>query len=169
MFKDPFSFEGRIRRTEYGISLIIYAVALTIVQLMLGAMIASSSSSYSSSSDTGGYLVLFFIFMIPLLIFLWAQGAKRCHDVGNSGWWQLIPLYGFILIFQEGDKGDNRFGKDPKAPSTPSLNSPQPPATTGYGGYQGGYNGGHNNHNAYSSTPQNQTSSGEYRSGDMYR
>ena len=31
MFKNPFSFEGRIRRTEYGLSVIIYAVFDTII------------------------------------------------------------------------------------------------------------------------------------------
>ncbi len=38
MFKAPFSFEGRIRRTEYGISLIIY----TIIYLFLMGIIEAS-------------------------------------------------------------------------------------------------------------------------------
>ena len=31
MFKNPFSFEGRIRRTEYGITFIIYVIAASII------------------------------------------------------------------------------------------------------------------------------------------
>ena len=39
---------------------------------------------------------------------------KRCHDLGNSGWFQLIPLYGFWMIFQDGIKGNNEYGINPK-------------------------------------------------------
>lgn len=112
MFKDIFSFEGRIRRTEWGVSTIIYFIAYFIVY---GLMIwASDLVDYGS---TQGLWAIFFcvVAMVPLCWFLWAQAAKRCHDVGKSGWWQLIPLYSFIIIFIEGDKGANEYGEDPKA------------------------------------------------------
>ena len=96
MFSAPFSFDGRIRRTEYGISFIIYIFSYALI-----AAIAKSSS-------------IFFIAFIPLLWFLWAQGAKRCHDRGNSGWYQLIPFYVFWLLFAEGDNFDNEYGNSPK-------------------------------------------------------
>ena len=96
MFSAPFSFVGRIRRTEYGISFIIYIFSYALI-----AAIAKSSS-------------IFFIAFIPLLWFLWAQGAKRCHDRGNSGWYQLIPFYVFWLLFAEGDNFDNEYGNSPK-------------------------------------------------------
>jgi len=35
------------------------------------------------------------------------------HDVGKSGWFQLIPIYNIILFVTEGDKGDNQYGPDP--------------------------------------------------------
>jgi uncharacterized membrane protein YhaH (DUF805 family) len=78
MFKNPFSFEGRIRRTEYGLSFIIYAVIAAIINVAIITI-----------RDAG----IFGLAYIPLLWFLWAQGAKRCHDVGNNGWWQIIPFY----------------------------------------------------------------------------
>jgi uncharacterized membrane protein YhaH (DUF805 family) len=99
MFKNTFSFDGRIRRTEYGISFIIYFICyLAIYALMEGR---------------NGVPILFLGF-IPLLWFLWAQSAKRCHDLGNSGWWQLIPFYFFWLLFQDGKMGPNEYGEDPK-------------------------------------------------------
>ena len=54
----------------------------------------------------------FFILMLPVRIFFFAQEAKRCHD-GISGWFQhsLMPLY---LIFGSGDQGPNKYGDDPK-------------------------------------------------------
>ncbi len=96
MFKAPFSFEGRIRRTEYGISMIIYIVAYAIT---IGLAKASS---------------IFGISFIPMLWFLWAQGAKRCHDRGNSGWYQLIPFYALWMLFAEGDMTENEYGNSPK-------------------------------------------------------
>ena len=99
MFKNPFSFNGRIRRTEYGISFIIYFVLYFFVEI-----VADGRTGVKS----------FFLLMIPALWFLWAQGAKRCHDLGNSGWWQIIPFYGFWLLFQKGMFGQNEYDEDPK-------------------------------------------------------
>ena len=96
MFNAPFSFEGRIRRTEYGISMIIYIVAYA---LTIGLVKASS---------------VFVIVYIPILWFLWAQGAKRCHDRGNSGWYQIIPFYALWMLFAEGDLSENEYGNSPK-------------------------------------------------------
>ncbi|HAE49771.1 MAG TPA: DUF805 domain-containing protein, partial [Tistrella mobilis] len=50
-----------------------------------------------------------------------AIGARRCHDRGRSGWFQLImliPLIGWIWLlveigFLRGTEGPNRFGPDP--------------------------------------------------------
>ena len=97
MFQSPFSFKGRIRRTEYGISLIIYyALYGVLVAMMDGSDLAALA-------------------IIPLLWFFLAQGAKRCHDRGNSGWYQIIPFYFLWLLFGEGDKGPNEYGADPKS------------------------------------------------------
>ena len=97
-FINPFSFKGRIRRVEYGVSLIIYFFILFFLNLM------------SMTSDHA----LFGLVYIPLLWFLYAQGAKRCHDLGNSGWWQIIPFYIFWLLFQDGQTGVNKYGNNPK-------------------------------------------------------
>ena len=99
MFKKPFSFDGRIRRTEYGLTLIIYFILYFIIK--------SALESNSGASILG-------IAYIPMLWFLWAQGSKRCHDLGNSGWWQIIPLYVLWLVFQDGQKSFNDFGENPK-------------------------------------------------------
>jgi uncharacterized membrane protein YhaH (DUF805 family) len=157
MFKNPFSFEGRIRRTEYGISLIIYAVAYGIISVIA-----------ASGGEGGAVLVL--IFLIPMLWFLWAQGAKRCHDVGNSGWWQLIPFYVLWLLFQDGQPGPNQYGENPKGIQAIGGQTFQGGQNTGTaGGYQGDYSGGHNNPTSNYNSTQNPSNSDGYKDGDLYR
>lgn len=101
MFKNPFSFEGRIRRMEYGLSIIISAVVRVLLMFIL----------ISSNIDSAG--ILFFL-NIPIFLFILSQGAKRCHDLGNNGWWQLIPFYGLWLLLQEGSTEINKYGDNPK-------------------------------------------------------
>lgn len=158
MFKNPFSFDGRIRRTEYGLSFIIYVIAYAIIA-GIGA---------AAGRDGGGVVIL--LGMIPLLWFLWAQGAKRCHDVGNSGWWQLIPFYVFWLLFQDGQPGPNQYGENPKGIQAIGGQTFQGGQNTGTsGGYQGGYSGGHNNPTTNYSSTENQSNSGGYKDGDLYK
>lgn len=100
MFQHPFSFKGRIRRMEYGLSYIIVYVYV----ILVGGFVVNG---------LGDDAVMFF-FLIPAYWFIWAQGAKRCHDRGNSGWYQLIPYYGLWMLFGDGDAHENDYGIDPK-------------------------------------------------------
>jgi uncharacterized membrane protein YhaH (DUF805 family) len=150
MFEAPFSFDGRIRRLEYGLSVIIG----TLVSLIpyIGVFIG--------------------------LWFIWAQGAKRCHDLDNNGWWQIIPFYGLWLLFQEGESGQNQYGANPKGLQNNNINNPTPPNTQpagNYGSYNPGhYDGGHNAPNGQSNnqnytTNSSSNASGEYNSGELYK
>jgi uncharacterized membrane protein YhaH (DUF805 family) len=106
MFKNPFSFDGRIRRMEYGLSMIIY--------LFVYVTILGLSGFGASGGSAAGFLPL--LLVLPLIWFVWAQGAKRCHDIGKSGWWQLIPFFVFVMLFQDGDRSKNEYGSNPKYP-----------------------------------------------------
>lgn len=61
------------------------------------------------------------IFALALLVPSLAITARRLHDIGKSGWWQLlyfIPLVGAIVmfIFLVLDSHDeNDYGLNPKA------------------------------------------------------
>lgn len=73
-----FSFNGRIARTEYIVSFILYYIIC--------------------------FTIAWSIIVIPFAIWmLLAQGAKRCHDLNHSGWYQLIPFYFLWMLFAEGD------------------------------------------------------------------
>jgi uncharacterized membrane protein YhaH (DUF805 family) len=103
MFKNPFSFEGRISRTEYCISFFGYFLILCFLNL------ATLDNDWAS--------ILLLLLAIPMIWFVAAQGAKRCHDRGNSGWFQLLPGYFILLAFASGDAGVNEYGPSPKQPT----------------------------------------------------
>ncbi|ABO24857.1 DUF805 domain-containing protein [Shewanella loihica] len=99
-------FTGRARRKEFWMFtlfyIIFYAVAATIDVV------------------TGLYM-LSGIFSLALLIPTLAISARRLHDTGRSGWWQLIgliPLIGAIVLIvfyvQDSVEG-NEYGENPKA------------------------------------------------------
>lgn len=167
MFQAPFSFSGRIRRSEYLISSIIFVFAY-------GIIITIIDNSHGGADILG-------LLIIPLLWFSFAQRAKRCHDLGNSGWWQLVPFYGFLLLFQKGDLGANQYGPDPKglissAIPTPVRQSGNTSSTNNGGqnsgqnnGYGGGYSGGHNATQSFPNSSNKPNPGGtEYQGGNPY-
>ncbi|MEI6312712.1 MAG: DUF805 domain-containing protein [Bacteroidota bacterium] len=100
MLENPFSSEGRITRTAYGISIII-----TVIFNFINKAIIATSGKYAFIGYIGEIIRIWFIL---------AQGAKRCHDRGNSGWFQLIPFYILWMLFADSDKGINEYGLNPK-------------------------------------------------------
>lgn len=62
-----------------------------------------------------GFATIWILLIIPMLWFLYAQGAKRCHDLGHNGWWQIIPFYFFWMLFEEGNFSSNEYGDNPKS------------------------------------------------------
>jgi uncharacterized membrane protein YhaH (DUF805 family) len=105
MFNNPFVFYGRIRRMEYGLSVLIFIAVLIFI-------VAQGSHHHHD---------IYFLALFPLGWFRYAQGAKRCHDLGNSGWWQLIPFYGFWLLLEDGNIGPNQYGENPKDNNYPNF------------------------------------------------
>lgn len=103
MFSHIFSFSGRIRRMEFGLSYIIYGVLAIVLSVC--------------AEETP----LLGLLYIPLLWFTWAQMCKRFHDKGESGlriFTLLIPLYNIyvmiMLFFEDGEPYENDYGKDSK-------------------------------------------------------
>ena len=104
MFKNIFSVKGRIRRTEFWLYF-LGVLLFTIILLMA-----------SGSADSLVFTMLVKFVLIPLSqIFIIIQAIKRCHDIGKSGWWQLIPLWNFALLFRDSNKGANEYGECPKS------------------------------------------------------
>lgn len=103
MFKRPFSFKGRIRRTELWLSIFLSNLALSIL---------ISLTSTRNENIMGIFILFFEIFHFWFAL---AQLVKRSHDIGNSGWLVIFPIYNpFVLLFMEGTRGENIYGEDPK-------------------------------------------------------
>ncbi len=114
MFKNPFSFEGRIRRLEFGITFIICGT--------LGTFFGYLIEVFKNSSIEEAQNIIYLIYSFSL-INLWvmlAQGAKREHDLGYNGLWQLIPFRYLWLIFLKGEPNSNKYGDSPKMTNNPN-------------------------------------------------
>lgn len=99
MFNYPFSFRGRITRTEYGVSLMLAFILVVIVE----AIVATGPRAQYAA-----------VMLLPMTWMVVAQGFKRCHDIGKPGWWQFIPFYFLWLMFNSPDEGENFYGEDPR-------------------------------------------------------
>lgn len=110
MFSNPFSFKGRIRRTEYGLGIILFYGVIVFIAFL--AEIIRGILNLDNSE------LLSLILMIPIVVGLYwmllAQAVKRSHDVGNSGWYILIPFYTLYLFFADSQYGPNEYGQNPK-------------------------------------------------------
>ncbi|MBE8718959.1 DUF805 domain-containing protein [Cellvibrio polysaccharolyticus] len=104
--KQYVNFEGRARRREYWMYILFYLifyVGAVIIDYVIGL----------------GLIAL--IYSLALLLPSISVAARRLHDTGRSGWWQLlalIPLIGAIIVIiflvQDSTPGDNKYGSNPK-------------------------------------------------------
>jgi uncharacterized membrane protein YhaH (DUF805 family) len=100
-----FSFQGRIRRIDYLLTTMVVIDLLLIIQLSLEA-------------DESSGLLMVLVAFSGVIASGWiglAAAVKRCHDLGQNGFYALIPLYGIFLIFIDGTPWENEYGPDPKA------------------------------------------------------
>ena len=123
------SFEGRISRQPFWLSLLALIIIEWIVMIVLGMVFGiSMMGGMDPSMDPEAVASAAMTGMIPIfiisLLFLYpalAIYAKRWHDRGKSAWWiliGLIPLIGGIWTlvengFLKGTEGTNEYGPDP--------------------------------------------------------
>lgn len=105
-------FGGRARRAEYW----MFTLVSVIISVVLAIVDAAISRTFA------GLGVLGLIYWLAVLLPSLAVGARRLHDIGRSGWWQLlqlIPIIGAIVVIvffaTDGNRGTNAYGPDPQA------------------------------------------------------
>jgi uncharacterized membrane protein YhaH (DUF805 family) len=106
VLKNYAGFSGRVRRTEFWMFVLFNIIAGVILGI-IDALISTQVLSY--------------LYELAVLVPTLAVGARRLHDTGRSGWWQLIaliPIVGTIILIVfwalEGTPGDNQYGSNPK-------------------------------------------------------
>lgn len=92
-FKKYFTFSGRALRSEFW----YWVLFQTIVNLLAGALNGIAQTSGIPFLITT-VLVLDILVSLALAIPDITVAARRLHDVGKSGWWQLLPAAPLVLL-----------------------------------------------------------------------
>jgi len=124
-------FTGRATRKEFWMFVLfsfIVSIVLSILDSMLGL-----NFRYSGTGQERGLLES--IYSLAVFLPSLAVGVRRIHDINQSGWFILLPIYNLITMFIPGTKGANKYGEDPygatpAAPATPITPSNQDTPTT---------------------------------------
>ncbi|MDT0277269.1 DUF805 domain-containing protein [Blastococcus goldschmidtiae] len=104
-------FTGRARRSEFWwfvLASFLASIVTSVIDVAIGSEVYAGTGIFS--------LLLSLALLIPSL----AVGARRLHDTGKSGWWQLIWLTGIgiivliVLWALDGHPGPNQHGPSPK-------------------------------------------------------
>lgn len=117
-FRQYATFTGRARRREYWMFALFNAVIIFVLAILAG-MLSPNMDQTGPSLNLG--TALYGLYTLAVFIPSLAVTARRLHDTGRSGWWQLINLVPFVgsiilLIFavQDSQPGSNRWGTNPK-------------------------------------------------------
>jgi uncharacterized membrane protein YhaH (DUF805 family) len=121
-----FSFNGRVNRAKFWLTLIAADIVAVIVFGIIGAVtgdaLVPDAEGNMPSPGAGVSAIILLVAVVMTWIGL-AMGVKRFHDRNKSGWWILInfvPVIGglWYLIecgFLKGTTGPNQYGPDPLA------------------------------------------------------
>lgn len=86
-FNNFANFSGRATRTQYWMFALVYfliIVGLTILEVVIGFPAILST-------------IVSLVLLVPSI----SYATRRLHDMGRSGWWQLllfVPVLGLIII-----------------------------------------------------------------------
>jgi uncharacterized membrane protein YhaH (DUF805 family) len=102
-FRKYAEFAGRATLKEYWMFMLFYTVVYLVLMIVDGAL---------------GKFFFTAIFSVISLVPSISITARRLHDTGRSGWWQLIavflPLLGLIILLvlvSQRSREDNIYGK----------------------------------------------------------
>jgi tetratricopeptide (TPR) repeat protein len=107
--KNPFSMHGRRGRRGYCLALILVCAAFAAAYLVELCRLAQYIDM-----PLEVFVLVQLMLAMPAVWFAAAQGARRCHDIGKSALYHLIPLYFLRLLFKRGNASDNIYGEPPR-------------------------------------------------------
>ena len=89
-FRNYANFDGRARRRELWFLYLFYFICY------------AGSAAINETFRT----IVILVFFLPLT----AVNSRRLHDVGDSGWMQLIPIYNIVRYCTDSEPSDNKYG-----------------------------------------------------------
>ncbi|MEA9556024.1 DUF805 domain-containing protein [Xanthomonas nasturtii] len=114
-------FEGRSRRKEYWMFMLLQVIVLVVLGIMFGIAAAVMGGENGPGPLAWVVGAIIAIFVLALIVPSIAVTVRRLHDQDKSGWFYLISLVpyvgGFIvLVFMclDGTPGPNQYGESPK-------------------------------------------------------
>lgn len=108
-------FSGRAGRKEFWLFTLVNGALFSITMVVGDAWVNLGESNTNPITAIYGLITI-----IPAL----ALGARRLHDIGRSGWWQLLillPVIGLILLIvwaiMPSNEGENSHGEPAEVPA----------------------------------------------------
>ena len=119
-------FSGRRKRLSYFMTWLVLLAIVLAIHFVLGA-VAGASNPRNPDAGMAVAEAIAALLSLPLAWPFYAVGAQRLHDMGYSGWFQLltlIPLVNLILflvmIFAPTQQTANKYGPVPTGPYVPA-------------------------------------------------
>jgi len=117
-------FAGRATRQAYWMFVLVSIIISLGISLVEAVVIGTTLVST--------------LFSLAILVPSVAIAARRLHDIGMSGWWQLIVLIPFVgiivlivLLAKQGEEGNNKYGPSTIRPLVePGSDIPPAPLPT---------------------------------------
>lgn len=123
LWKRKFSFSGRSSRKEFWLGfaalwVLYYAAFSTIYAIFILCITGISRTALNSEVLADAFIILYIVAGLTIFTVSIALNTRRLHDIGKSGWWQLIsfiPLIGGLVLFiwfLRPSDGDNKYGPE---------------------------------------------------------
>lgn len=120
-------FSGRRRRLSYFLTWLVLIAVVGTIHFVLGFVVGASNPA-DPEAGMAAVQAVGTLLSLPLAWPFYAVGAQRLHDMGYSGWFQLltaIPLVNLILflvmIFAPSQQAANKYGPVPTGPYAPAA------------------------------------------------
>jgi len=88
-----FDFKGESTRSEWWKKCLLGLLAVFLGFLIVGGL----ATGFLSKVPAVIPVLIIFIALCVLFVPFVAVSVRRMHDLGKSGWWILVPIYGLIL------------------------------------------------------------------------
>ena len=118
VLKRYFGFEGRTGRREFWLFQLIHLIVVAVL-LVVDFGVFFGFDFATVTDETVPLFPIANIYSLAVLLPMLGLGARRLHDIGRSGWWQLLipTLIGIIVLviwaIMPSDPQENSHGAPP--------------------------------------------------------